>query len=86
VAAGDASRIGQEPLNLFWFMHHTLLMATMTRLPSAPCLSYGRPADFERQLCEFILRGIGLNETAIASHRDREPSAASEQPVIAEGA
>jgi AcrR family transcriptional regulator len=86
VAAGDASRIGQEPLNLFWFMHHTLLMATMTRLPSAPCLSYGRPADFERQLCEFILRGIGLNETAIAFHRDREPSAASEQPVIAEGA
>ncbi|HJZ19498.1 MAG TPA: TetR family transcriptional regulator, partial [Bradyrhizobium sp.] len=27
--------------------------------------------DLERQLCEFILRGIGLNEAAIASHLDR---------------
>ncbi len=26
VAAGDASRIGREPLNLFWFAHHTVLM------------------------------------------------------------
>jgi TetR/AcrR family transcriptional regulator, transcriptional repressor of aconitase len=72
VAAGDASRIGREPLNLFWFAHHTVLMSTLARLPSAPCLSYGNAAEFERQLCEFILRGIGLNEAAIASHLDRE--------------
>src|SRR3981189_1856529 len=26
VEAGDASRIGCEPLNLFWFAHHTVLM------------------------------------------------------------
>ena len=32
VAAGDASRIGSEPLNLFWFAHHTVLMAALTRL------------------------------------------------------
>jgi AcrR family transcriptional regulator len=72
VAAGDASRIGRETLNLFWFAHHTVLMSTLARLPSAPCLSYGNAAEFERQLCEFILRGIGLNEAAIASHLDRE--------------
>jgi len=86
VAAGDASRIGREPLNLFWFVHHTLLMATLTRLPSAPCLSYGNAADLERQLCEFVLRGIGLNETAIASHLDRDFSPGSGQPAIAESA
>jgi AcrR family transcriptional regulator len=83
--AGDASRIGCEPLNLFWFAHHTVLMATLARLPSVPCLSYG-DADLERQLCEFILRGIGLNEAAIVSHLDRELSPDPGQPVTAEGA
>ena len=86
VAVGDASRVGREPLNLFWFAHHTVLMAALARLPAVPCLSYGSPADLERQVCEFILRGIGLNETALASHLDREPSPDSGQPVIAEGA
>jgi len=28
-------------MNLFWFAHHTVLMSTLTRLPSAPCLPYG---------------------------------------------
>jgi AcrR family transcriptional regulator len=86
VAAGDAVRIGGEPLNLFWFAHHTLLTAALTRLPSVPCLAYGNSADLERQLCEFILRGIGLNETALASHLDREPSPYPGQQVNAEGA
>jgi len=84
VEAGDAARIGREPLNLFWFAHHTVLMATLTRLPSVPCLSYGDPAGLERQVCEFILRGIGLNEAAIASHLDRELSPDPGQPVTAE--
>jgi TetR/AcrR family transcriptional regulator, transcriptional repressor of aconitase len=86
VEAQDARRIGREPLNLFWFAHHTVLMATLTRLPFAPCLNYGAAADLERQLCEFILRGIGLNETAIASYLDRDVSRGSGQPAIAEGA
>jgi len=86
VAAGDASRIGSEPLNLFWFAHHTVLMAALARLPAVPCLSYGNSADLERQLCEFILRGIGLNETAIASHLVRELSAAPGQSIAAESA
>ena len=84
--AGDAAPIGREPMNLFWFAHHTVLMATLTRMPSVPCLSYGNAADLERQLCEFILRGIGLNETAIASHLDRELSDDFEQKIAAEGA
>jgi hypothetical protein len=86
VAAGDAARIGSEPINLFWFAHHTALTTALTRLPAVPCLSYGNAADLERQLCEFILRGIGLNETAIASHLGRELSPGSGQPVIAESA
>src|SRR4029453_5545823 len=68
VEAGDAAAIGGAPLNLFWFAHHTVLTAAMTRLPVTPCLEYGDVADLERQLCQFILRGIGLGEAAIASH------------------
>ena len=86
VAAGDASHIGCEPLNLFWFAHHTVLMAALARLPAVPCLTYGDAADLERQLCEFILRGIGLDEAAIASHLDRAMSPDSGQSVAAEGA
>jgi AcrR family transcriptional regulator len=86
IATGDASRVGIEPLNLFWFAHHTVLQAALTRLPVVPCLTYGEAADLERQLCEFILRGIGLNEAAIASHLDREPSPAPGQSVTAESA
>ena len=86
VAAGDASRIGREPLNLFWFAHHTVLMAALVQLPAVPCLSYGDAAGHERQLCQFILRGIGLNEAAIAFHLDRELSPNSGQSVTAESA
>jgi hypothetical protein len=84
VEAQDAVPVGREPLNLFWFAHHTVLMATLTRLPSAPCLNYGDVADLERQICEFILRGIGLNETAIASNLDRDVSRESGQATIEE--
>ena len=86
VEAGDAARVGREPLNLFWFAHHTVLLATLARLPSVPCLTYGDAADHERQLCEFILRGIGLNETAIAAHLDRVLSQDPAQKINAESA
>ena len=86
VAAGDATRIGSDPLNLFWFAHHTVLMSALTRLPAVPCLSYGNAADLERQLSQFILRGIGLTEAAIASHLGGELSPNSGQSVTAESA
>jgi len=86
VEAGDATRIGQEPMNLFWFAHHTVLMSALTRMPATPCLSYGEAGDLERQLCHFILRGIGLNETAIASYLDDTGSRVTGQPAISESA
>ena len=70
IASGDASRIGREPGNLFWFAHHTVLTAAMTRLPAVPCLAYGDTDGLERQLCEFLLRGIGLHDAAIACASD----------------
>jgi AcrR family transcriptional regulator len=84
IEAGDAKQVGREPMNLVGFAHHTVLMVTLTRLSTIPCLSYGEGADPERQLCEFILRGIGLNEAAITYYRDVAWS--SGQSVIAESA
>jgi AcrR family transcriptional regulator len=86
IAAGDASRIGGEPLNLFWFAHHTVLMMALSRLPTVPCLSYGNSADLERQLCEFLLRGIGLHEDAITFHLSRELALNPVPPATAESA
>jgi len=86
IGSGDAARVGSDPLNLFWFAHHTVLMAALTRLPAVPCLSYGNVADLEWQLSQFILRGIGLTEAAIASHLGGELSPNSGQSVTAESA
>jgi hypothetical protein len=61
-------------------------MSALTRLPTKPCLAYGEAADLERQLCDFILRGIGLNEAAITSHLDRETSPRGGHAVISESA
>ena len=36
-------RIGREPLNLFWFAHHTVLMMVLTQLPSVPALVLWQP-------------------------------------------
>jgi AcrR family transcriptional regulator len=86
IEAGDAKPVGHEPMNLFWFAHHTVLMVTVTRLPALPCLSYGEGVDPERQLCEFILRGIGLNEAAITHYLDRDLAWDAGRPAIAESA
>ena len=86
VAAGDATRIAGDPLNLFWFAHHTVVTAALTRLPAAPCLAYGKQHHLERQLCEFLLRGIGLNDAAIASHLDCALAPGAGKTAIAESA
>jgi AcrR family transcriptional regulator len=86
IASGDASRTGREPANLFWFAHHTVLTAAMTRLPTVPCLAYGDSNGLERQLCEFLLRGIGLHDAAILTHLNRHFTHRPAQPVTAESA
>lgn len=86
VTAGDARPCGIEPLNLFWFAHHTVMTAALARLPATPCLVYGKANDLERQLCEFLLRGIGLNDAAIASHLGHDQAACAGQTAIAESA
>jgi hypothetical protein len=86
VAAGHAVRITDTPLDLFWFAHHTVVMAALTRFPATRCLAYGEGTNLERQLCQFILRGIGVTDAAISTHLDRELSQHPVQPVTTESA
>jgi AcrR family transcriptional regulator len=86
IAAGDATPCKGDPLSLFWFAHHAVMTAALTRLPATPCLAYGTSSALERQLCEFLLRGIGLNDAAIASHLDRALAPGVGNTAIAESA
>jgi hypothetical protein len=86
VAAGDAAPPTSDPLNLFWFAHHTVMTSALTRLPATACLAYGQPEHLERQLCEFLLRGIGLNDAAIAAHLGRESAPGAGKRAISESA
>lgn len=74
ITAGDAVPVNIEPLNLFWFSHHVVHMVALTRLPTTPALAYLNAPDIERQICQFILRGIGLTEAAIAKYLVAGPS------------
>lgn len=86
VASGDAAPCATDPLNLFWFAHHAVMTAALTRLPATPCLVYGKAGGLERQLCEFLLRGIGLNDAAIVAHLGHELAPRAGKTAIAESA
>lgn len=86
IATGDATRVSADPFNLFWFAHHLLQTIALTRLPVTPSLPYPKDTDLERQLCDFILRGIGLSEPAISFNLDRELAAEPEHELLSENA
>ncbi len=71
VQVGDASPSSGKPMNLFWFAHQLIHMVALSQIPAIPSLSYGETESLQRQVCEFTLRGLGLNERAIASCLDR---------------
>ena len=85
IASGDAARVQGKPIDLFWFAHQVVQMIALTRLPATPSLPYPETAVFERHVCQFILRGIGLKEQAIASYLETEPSPYRAALRIAEG-
>ena len=84
IAVGDATRVPAQPVHLFWFAHHMLHTVALTRLPAISTLPYSKDDDLERQLCDFILRGIGVTESAIELNLRREKSAELTPELIAE--
>lgn len=86
IAAGDCVRVEGKPINLFWFSHQFVHMIALMRLPATPSLPLPATPDLEQQICQFILRGIGLTGRAIASHIDTAPSPVLAKARIAESA
>jgi TetR/AcrR family transcriptional regulator, transcriptional repressor of aconitase len=71
IAAGDATPSVASPHDLFWFAHQVLCMVAAAHLPVVAPLSLSPIATLEHEIGEFILRGIGLTDAAIAAHADR---------------
>jgi TetR/AcrR family transcriptional regulator, transcriptional repressor of aconitase len=70
VKEGDATPSASAPMNLFWFAHQMIQMITLTQLPKVASLSYADPESLKRQVCEFVLRGLGLKEHALTTYLD----------------
>jgi AcrR family transcriptional regulator len=68
IAVGDAVPGSANSRNLFWFAHHTLCTLAATQMPLLPSLDYPPPLELEREVCSYILRGIGLTDAAIEMH------------------
>jgi AcrR family transcriptional regulator len=86
IAARDAVRLSTNPIDLFWFAHQTVHLVALTRLPAVPSIRYAEAADLERQLGDFILRGIGLTDAAIEANQDCALSAVPMHSLAAESA
>jgi AcrR family transcriptional regulator len=68
IAAGDAHSAMASPRDLFWFAHHTVCTLAAIQLPFQPVLDYPPADKVEREVCEYILRGVGFTDAAIAAH------------------
>jgi TetR/AcrR family transcriptional regulator, transcriptional repressor of aconitase len=65
-AAGDMVVGSVCAANGFWFGHHVAAMIAFVFLPARACLPYqGTLASLVDETSRFILRGIGLTDTAI---------------------
>jgi AcrR family transcriptional regulator len=72
-AAGDVIPTGGSPENRFWFAQHVAAMMAFAALPPQDCVPYrGTAEEVAAEATVFILRGIGMTETAIAASRDAE--------------
>lgn len=77
--AGDMRRKGIDPAGAFWFAHHVAAHIALGRLSGRDV--FPRSGNLETVIAEaarFCLRGMGLNERAIARHyRPEAPSGLS---------
>jgi TetR/AcrR family transcriptional regulator, transcriptional repressor of aconitase len=66
VGAGDLMPGEIASANGFWFGHHVAAMIAFALLPARACLGYhGSAAALIDEASRFILRGLGMTETAI---------------------
>jgi TetR/AcrR family transcriptional regulator, transcriptional repressor of aconitase len=73
-AAGDLVPLAANGANRFWFAHHVAAMMAFGFLPQASVIPYeGNIDQLVEEASDFILRGIGMTEAAIAASRNAPP-------------
>ncbi|HTQ35224.1 MAG TPA: helix-turn-helix domain-containing protein [Stellaceae bacterium] len=73
-AAGDLKPIAVSSANRFWFAQHVAAMMAFAFLPQEGVIPYEGSIDrLVDEAGDFILRGIGMTEQAIAASRDESP-------------
>jgi AcrR family transcriptional regulator len=69
-AAGDLRPVPGSGANRFWFAQHVAAMMASALLPPGGCVPYEGSLDrVVEEAGDFILRGIGMTEAAIAASR-----------------
>jgi hypothetical protein len=73
-AAGDLAPLAASGANRFWFAHHVAAMMAFAFLPRESFIPYeGGIERLVEEAGDFILRGIGMTEAAIAASRGAPP-------------
>ena len=73
-AAGDLKPIAASGANRFWFAQHVAAMMAFAFLPQEGVIPYEGSVDrLVDEAGDFILRGIGMTEEAIAASRGESP-------------
>ena len=79
IAAGDARPSLGRAANGFWFAQHVAAMMALAALSGTSCVPYeGSLEGLVEEAGDFILRGIGLTEAAIAAGAERALSTAAD--------
>lgn len=66
--AGDLAKLTAAGANRFWFAHHVAAMMAFAFLPQDGLIPYEGSLDrLVEEASDFILRGIGMTEAAIAA-------------------
>ena len=61
---------GCDPAHGFWFAYHAAAMTAFGQLSGRPAFPYGSPSPTVlSDLIGFVLRGIGLEDRAIAAQQ-----------------
>jgi TetR/AcrR family transcriptional regulator, transcriptional repressor of aconitase len=67
-AAGDLVPVAANGVNRFWFAHHVAAMMAFAFLPQQSVIPYEGGVDrLVDEASDFILRGLGMTEAAIAA-------------------
>jgi TetR/AcrR family transcriptional regulator, transcriptional repressor of aconitase len=73
-AAGDLASLPADGANRFWFAHHVAAMMAFAFLPQQGFIPYQGSLDrLVEEASDFILRGIGMTEAAIAASHAAVP-------------